>query len=624
MKFKLLSLLCVVSLALFVACSGGASGDASVATTFKIDSVISSGSTNNIESDMLSPEGITADYANITVSNLQKNPNATPSHLNNVTIYKYEVSFRRTDGGIVFETFEKNLSQTVQVNSTLSFSALIVRLEEKTSGVLAGQSLPIQMEADIKIFGRTGSGDEVVTTGGIAVTIADYNGEQPPAAAISSFYAVNSSINPGDTVTLAWYATGSVYEFVLNPGDQHLSVNEYYPYGTIDIPNVNPPQTFTLHALGMFGSDSSTVDVTLKAGGAGPTINYFGANPETIASGASSILEWNVTGADSVVIYPEIGSVALGSGTISVSPAVTTTYTILTKNSGGTSSDTTTVEVQNSDPVIGLFAAGASEVSYNNVVHLYWNVYGSYDKLELFPYYDGSTDILDVTNMSSVVSKAITTDTTFVLSAFGPNKIINSSVSVTVATAKAPSIQSFTKLDSKVIFDVEKYNDSKTNYKLFTAFGDNLVLDNSKGSLMENGKIESNYSSNQNNYGYSVLGNILTDDNGNVSCDYRFISNHIGENLIETINLDSTGDNYVVNIELSKSTNLFIKQIAGNENMTMMIDGKVIDGKIGANFNNADAFTRINFTREYKDSKLLIVAKDVNGFVNGRIITIGK
>lgn len=631
MKFKLLSLLCVVSLAIGVSCSSGASGDASVSTTFKIDSIVSAGSTNNIESDMLSPEGITADYATITVSNLLKNPNATPSYLNNVTIYKYEVSFRRSDGGTVFETFEKNLSQTVQVNGTQSFSALIVRLEEKTSGALAGQSLPIQMEADIKIYARTGSGDETVTTGGIAVTIADYNGEAAPAADISAFYAVNSVIEAGDTVTLAWYVSGSVYDLVLNPGDIHLNVNDYYPYGTYDIPNITPPQTFTLHAIGTSGSASLTTNVTLKEADPAsiPAINYFGSNPDTIATGDNSTLQWDVVGADSVKIYPGVGSVALGTGTATVSPLIDTTYTIVASNSEGTSTATTDVTVTStasSDPVIGLFVASASEVSFNDVVHLYWNVYGNYNKIELFPYYDGANDILDVTSMTSVVSKAITHDTTFVLSAFGPSTIVNKSVSVTVATTKNPltTIKSYSKIESKVVYDVEKNIDSKVDYTMFNAFGDNLNIENSKGVLTESKKIESNINRMTDMFGFSVLGISFTDNKGNIDTDYRFIADKIDNGLIENIFSSSNGNSNTLSIELSKETSLFVKQISGEGRLQLNVNGQTVDGAKGLMLNNVDMYSKINFKGDLTNARLLIVAKDINGFVNGRIVNIGK
>jgi len=627
MKFKFLSLLlAVTALAFTIACSSGAEGDASVATTFKIDSVVSSGSTNNIEADMMDPEGITADYATITVSNFLKNPSATPSYLNNVTIYKYQVSFRRTDGGTaVFETFEKNLTQTVEVNSTVSFSALIVRLEEKTSGVLAGQSLPLQMEADIKIFGRTGSGDEVTTTGGIAVTIADYNGEGPTAASISTFYAVNPKIDPGDTVTLAWYATGSISEFILNPGDIHLNVNDYYPYGIIDIPNVTPPQTFTLHAVGMYGTDTQTVEISLKEGGSGPAIAYFGANPTSIASGASSVLEWNVTGADSVVIYPEIGTVASNTGTATVSPAISTTYTLLATNSGGTSVATTQVSVQNSDPVIGLFTAGASEVTLNDVVHLYWNVYGNYDKLELFPYYDGASDILDVTNMSSVVSKPITVDTTFVLSAFGPNKIVNASVTVNIADAKAPAkIQSFSLQDNNVKFDVVKNSESNLKYSLFTAFGDQVDIDNNSGVLNDSGVIDFKIAKSSLKEGYSVLGLVLADDKGNQTEDYRFISDNMRTEALKGVFLDKEGLGYKLTLELTDNAELIVKKISGSGELLVNVEGKTADLSNGLTLTNADSLTEMLITTDGEAAKLLIVAKDSDGFFNGRIVTVGK
>ena len=73
-------------------------------------------------------------------------------------------------------------------------------------------------------------------------------------------------------------------------------------------------------------------------------IMEFSSNPATINSGGTSTLSWNVTGATSVSVDQGIGQVAV-AGTMLVSPATSTVYTISATNSAGTvtSSATTTV-----------------------------------------------------------------------------------------------------------------------------------------------------------------------------------------------------------------------------------------------------------------------------------------
>jgi len=75
-----------------------------------------------------------------------------------------------------------------------------------------------------------------------------------------------------------------------------------------------------------------------------PVIEVFSNNPSTIKSGGTSILLWNVSGANSVIIDQGIGQVN-AAGIKLISPASSTVYTISATNSTGTvsSSAMTTV-----------------------------------------------------------------------------------------------------------------------------------------------------------------------------------------------------------------------------------------------------------------------------------------
>ena len=75
-----------------------------------------------------------------------------------------------------------------------------------------------------------------------------------------------------------------------------------------------------------------------------PTISSFIADPASIPEGESSTLSWVVTGATTVSINQGIGTVDL-SGSIIVSPAATTIYTLTATNSAGSITDTVTVIV---------------------------------------------------------------------------------------------------------------------------------------------------------------------------------------------------------------------------------------------------------------------------------------
>ena len=75
-----------------------------------------------------------------------------------------------------------------------------------------------------------------------------------------------------------------------------------------------------------------------------PVINSFTASPETISSGQTATLSWNVSGAATVTIEPVVGGVA-PSGTTPVSPATTTTYTLTATNDDLSTTSSITVAV---------------------------------------------------------------------------------------------------------------------------------------------------------------------------------------------------------------------------------------------------------------------------------------
>ena len=75
-----------------------------------------------------------------------------------------------------------------------------------------------------------------------------------------------------------------------------------------------------------------------------PIINSFLANPTSITVGESSNLSWSVTDATTVTIDNGIGSVAL-SGTTTVTPVTTTTYTLTATNTAGSVTASITITV---------------------------------------------------------------------------------------------------------------------------------------------------------------------------------------------------------------------------------------------------------------------------------------
>ncbi|MBN1376618.1 MAG: hypothetical protein JXA01_10755 [Dehalococcoidia bacterium] len=75
-----------------------------------------------------------------------------------------------------------------------------------------------------------------------------------------------------------------------------------------------------------------------------PVILLFNSNPAIINAGETSTLQWKVTGATSVSIDQGIGQVN-ASGSMMVSPARSTSFTISAINSSGTATALTTITV---------------------------------------------------------------------------------------------------------------------------------------------------------------------------------------------------------------------------------------------------------------------------------------
>ncbi|NOZ12634.1 MAG: hypothetical protein GXO69_03185 [Acidobacteria bacterium] len=649
MKIKIFSFLLALGMVFTLGCSGGATGDAQVPSVFKVDSVVSTNGQNNIESDMVNAtDGVTADYATVTVSNYLKNPSATPSHFNDVTITGYKVEFSRTDGGTVFANFTGGLSQTVTVNSTTTFNVMVVRLQEKTSGALAGTLSPYEMTAKITFNGKNGSGQYVDAVGSIEVTIANYgNDVDPLVPAIGSFFADKKEGVDGQDVALAWYVTGDVNELILNPGDIHLTPAGYYPYGTYTIHNVDFPQTFTLVAMGIFGVTSESVDIDeVTTTPMLPTINTFSAQPASIGSGQSATLSWDVSDATSVTIYPGIGTVASTSGETTVSPQFSTTYTLVASNGDGVKTAVTALTVNNSEPEITLFTGSTDSVDAGSVAHLYWTIQGSYTKAELFPFYNQADDILDVTHQNSAVTEPINVDTTFVLTAYGDSTVVNKTFKIKVNTTKnnAVKIADRTSAPGSLSWNVEDLAQSAVSYRLYTIDGDRLVFNRNSGSLKDgNGLISVNYKILSKGFGYSVVQLVAVDKDGSAVNHYSLVQ---GSGLCKQANSLHFDTNapiirratpqqapvsaFTINLPADMAGgSVLIKTVSGERDIEMKTsDGKWVSLSQGRFIPVDSARLSIQLRDDYRSNlspevALLILARGENGQTAGRVITLG-
>jgi hypothetical protein len=113
---------------------------------------------------------------------------------------------------------------------------------------------------------------------------------------------------------------------------------------------------FELTVTDNYGLFSSAfVTVTTKTAPT-PAIGFFTATPAQITSGKSTTLSWSVTNATSVVISGVNGTLGL-TGSVPVSPTMTTTYTLTASNALGSTTAMVTVVVNAATPPTPVFNA---------------------------------------------------------------------------------------------------------------------------------------------------------------------------------------------------------------------------------------------------------------------------
>ena len=166
---------------------------------------------------------------------------------------------------------------------------------------------------------------------------------------ISYCYASPATIVAGESATL-YYQTTNATSVSISPAVGTEGAN-----GSVVVsPTTSTTYTFT--AVGPNGPSATCSAAVTVTTGAVPQIIQFSAAPMTIVSGASATLLWNVQNATTVNISPGVGNVS-ASGTQSVSPTATTTYTLTATNPAGAVTSQTTVTVTPSVPVITSFTA---------------------------------------------------------------------------------------------------------------------------------------------------------------------------------------------------------------------------------------------------------------------------
>ena len=179
-----------------------------------------------------------------------------------------------------------------------------------------------QHTIDFRVLDDTGAWSEEIS---YTLIIKDTSSSLP---FISYFTANPTNIAQGNSSEINWEVSNAS-SVIIQP-----DIGEVALAGT---KTVSPTGT-TIYTL-IAANERGTVNTAIKISVSPeynklPTINTFYASPAIVAPGSSSTLSWNVSNATAVSISPDIGTVS-PIGSIMVTPADTTDYTIIACNKNG-------------------------------------------------------------------------------------------------------------------------------------------------------------------------------------------------------------------------------------------------------------------------------------------------
>jgi hypothetical protein len=227
---------------------------------------------------------------------------------------------------------------------------------------------------------------------------------------ITSFKVIPDTITEGQSAKLLWHVTGA----------SSVSIDPVGVVAPSGEQTVKPSTTtaYTISASGFAGTVSKSV--VLKVTPRAITID-FNINPATLMSGGIATLSWNVAGATTVLIDQGIGEVP-PTGSKSVNPQVTTTYTLTASNPGNSGTASVTIAVN--QPISVSFTANPTATFSGQGSILKWDTTGATSV---------SIDqgVGDVPTSGSVGVIPYTT-TTYTITASSPCCLVTKSITITV------------------------------------------------------------------------------------------------------------------------------------------------------------------------------------------------
>jgi prepilin-type N-terminal cleavage/methylation domain-containing protein len=247
--------------------------------------------------------------------------------------------------------------------------------------------------------------------------------------------AAPSSISSGDSSTLTWTAQNATGISINN------GVGSKTPVAGGST-SVSPTVTTTYTATVTGAGGSSTCQAFVTVANPGPTCTLSGT-PDTITAGGSASLSWTAT-ADATQLYIDNGGGLITgsrvkSGSSTVRPTVTTTYTGTVTGTGGSNICQTTITVNTVPPTCSL-SVSPSTVNSGASTMLGWTT----TYTSSFTVDQGIGSLTPVSANGTQVSgqKLITpaSSVTYTGTATGPGGTVQCTASVTVVPPAGPPV----------------------------------------------------------------------------------------------------------------------------------------------------------------------------------------
>jgi PKD repeat protein len=346
---------------------------------------------------------------------------------------------------------------------TITFNAIPAQTAGTalTLTATASSKLPVSYTSTTgSICTITGPATVTLNAAGTCTLNANQAGNSTYAAApqVSRTFTVNAATPKPQTITFGHIASQTAGTTLVLTATASSGLAVSYTASPSSVCTISGASSVTLSAAGTCAVQASQagnsfylaatpVSQSITVTAEQPTtvaITSFTASSYTVALGSQVTLSWVVTGATSLVINQQVGTVTGTS--VNVTPLATgaNVYTLTANSANGPVMKSLTINVTSSSaPTISSFTASAPTVMAGTPVTLTWAVTGA-TSLSI------SSGVGTVTGTSTTVTPAAAGTFTYTLTATNSSGSSTSSVVVVVTSTLQPPVVSLSAVSSSI------------------------------------------------------------------------------------------------------------------------------------------------------------------------------